>query len=97
MAVTDRGLAWRAVGGLSGLAAGMISRMLVGAVWRRLKGAEPPGTPVSPRIGWSDALTWAISSGIAIAVARVVGQRGAAEAWKATTGSYPPEVEGLGG
>ena len=34
--------------------------------------------------------------GVAMAVARVVAQRGAAEAWKASTGSYPPGLETVG-
>lgn len=36
---------------------------------------------------------WAVASGVAMAVTRLVAQRGAAEAWKAKTGSYPAGLE----
>jgi hypothetical protein len=38
-------------------------------------------------------LAWAAACGVAIAVARLVAQRGAAEAWKKATGSYPAGLE----
>lgn len=35
----------------------------------------------------------AASSGVAMAVTRLVAQRGAAEAWKKEMGTYPPGLE----
>ena len=36
---------------------------------------------------------WAAASGVAMAVTRLVAQRGAAEAWRASTGTYPAGLE----
>ena len=86
-------LVWKVVGGLSGVAAGAVTRLALQKGWRRLKGSDPPANPAAPGTAWSEALGWAMASGVAIAVSRMVGQRGAAGAWKATTGRYPEALE----
>jgi len=91
--VADRGLLWKVVGSLSGVVAGAATRALLRAGWRRTKGGDPPTNPAAPSTRWSEAITWAVASGVAMAVTRLVAQRGAAEAWKAGTGSYPPGLE----
>jgi NADPH:quinone reductase-like Zn-dependent oxidoreductase len=91
--MADRRLLWKAVGSLSGVAAGSATRALLRAVWRRTKGGDPPTNPASPSTRWSEALIWAAASGVAMAVTRLIAQRGAAEAWKASTGSYPAGLE----
>lgn len=93
--MTNGRMVWKAVGSLSGVAAGWATRALLRAGWRRLKGGDPPANPASPGTNWSEALIWAASSGVAIAVTRLVAQRGAAEAWKATTGDYPAGLESV--
>jgi NADPH:quinone reductase-like Zn-dependent oxidoreductase len=91
--MADRRLLWKAVGSLSGAAAGAATRKLLRAAWRRTRGGDPPTNPAAPGTRWSEALIWAASSGVALAVTRLVAQRGAAEAWKAKTGTYPPGLE----
>jgi hypothetical protein len=93
--MADRRLLWKAVGSLSGVAAGSATRALLRAAWRRTRGGDPPTNPASPTTQWSEALIWAMASGVALAVTRLVAQRGAAEAWKATTGSYPAGLESV--
>ena len=85
--MADRRLLWKVVGLLSGGAAGAATRALLHAGWRWAKGSDPPANPASPSTGWSKALAWAVASGVAIAVTRLVAQRGAAEALRASTGS----------
>lgn len=89
----DPRLLWKVVGSLSGVAAGVATRGLLKTCWRRTMGGDPPTNPASPTTRWSEALIWAAASGVAMAVMRLVAQRGAAEAWKATTGSYPGGLE----
>jgi len=91
--MADRRLLWKAVGTLSGMAAGSATRALLRAVWRRTKGGDPPTNPAAPGTRWSEALIWAGASGVALAVTRLIAQRGAAEAWKARSGTYPPGLE----
>lgn len=89
----DKRLLWKAFGTLSGLVAGLVTRSLLRVGWRRLRGGEPPSNPAAPGTSWAEALAWAASSGVAIAVTRLVAQRSAAEVWKAKGGSYPPGLE----
>ena len=92
-AMADRRVLWKAVALGTGAAAGAATRAVLHAGWRRAKGAEPPANPASPSTSWPEALIWAAASGVAMAVTRLVAQRGAAEAWKASTGSYPAGLE----
>ncbi|HEX2048325.1 MAG TPA: DUF4235 domain-containing protein [Acidimicrobiales bacterium] len=89
----DRGVLWKLVALATGAAAGAATRAVLHFGWRRAKGSEPPANPASPRTSWPEAVTWAAASGVAMAVTRLVAQRGAAEAWKARTGSYPAGLE----
>ena len=91
----SRDLAWKAVGASSGALAGIATRKLLQAGWRRVKGGNPPTNPASPSTTWSEAIVWAVSSGVALAVTRLVAQRGAAEAWRKATGAYPASLEAV--
>ena len=81
------------LGGVTGIAAGYGVRKALKGVWSSTTGKEPPANPAAPGTTWSEALTWALVSGAAIAVGRMVAQRGAAEAWKSKVGSYPPGLD----
>ena len=94
--VGDEGTKWKLLGALSGIVSAALTRRLLRVVWQRARGGNPPVNPAARGTTWSEALTWAAASGVAMAVARVVAQRGAAEAWKASTGSYPPGLETVG-
>jgi hypothetical protein len=87
---------WKIVGITSGLIAARTSKKILDTTWARTKGGEPPRNPAAPGTSWSEALTWAVASGVAVAVARLLAARGAAQAWKKTTGSLPPGVEEVG-
>ena len=89
----DKRLLWKVVGTVSGLVAGMATKSLLRLVWKRLRGGDPPSNPAAPGTSWAEALAWAASSGVALAVSRLIAQRSAAEVWKAKGGSYPPGLE----
>ena len=91
----DKRMAWRVVGSLSGLAAGAATRAALRSAWRKTHGGEPPTNPAARGVAWTDALVWAIASGVALAVARLLAQRGAAEVWRAAAGAYPPDMENV--
>jgi hypothetical protein len=84
---------WKGAGALSGAASGGLTRTAMKKGWQKWKGSDPPTNPAAPSTKWSEALAWATACGVAIAVARLVAQRGAAEAWKKATGSYPAGLE----
>jgi len=91
--VASRSWTWKVIGGLSGAAAGMATRFLLKQGWRKAKGDDPPSNPAAPGTTWREALAWTAASGVAIAVTRMVAQKGAAEAYKKKTGRYPPGLE----
>ena len=85
-------LGWKAVALGAGAASAFVTRRLLQVGWRATKGGDPPSNPAAKSTTWPDAVGWAVASGVALAVTRLVAQRGAAEAWRAVKGSYP---EGL--
>jgi hypothetical protein len=89
----DQTMLWKGAGMVSGAASGGLTRTAMKKGWRKWKGTDPPTNPASPSTKWSEALAWAAACGVAIAVARLVAQRGAAEVWKKVTGGYPKGLE----
>jgi hypothetical protein len=45
---------------------------------------------VDRKVSWRAALTWAVATGVGIAVARVIAVRVSARAWEAATHEAPP-------
>jgi hypothetical protein len=91
--MASEAMMWKGVGMATGFLAGAATRKVLQAAWQTTTGSNPPANPAAPGITWRAALTWAISSGIALGVARLVAQRGAAEVWRAAKGHYPEGLE----
>ncbi|MCW2621881.1 MAG: hypothetical protein JWL64_1483 [Frankiales bacterium] len=89
-------VAYKIIGISAGLAAARVARSALDKGWAKTKGGEPPRNPAVPGTTWSEALTWAVASGVAVAVARLIATKGAASAWTKATGSLPPGVEEVG-
>jgi hypothetical protein len=87
---------WKLVGITSGLVAVRITKKALDKTWTKTKGTEPPRNPAAAGTTWNEALSWAIATGAALGVARVLATRGAAQAWKKTTGALPPGLEEVG-
>lgn len=88
--------AWKLFGVGSGLVATRLSRKVMTTAWTKTRGGQPPRNPAAPGTSWSEALAWAIASSVAVAITRLVANRGAAQVWKKTTGSLPPGLEEVG-
>ena len=86
-------MAWKAVALGAGAASAFVTRKVIRTTWKGVKGSEPPSNPAARSTTWRDAIVWAVASGVALAVTRLIAQRGAAAAWKAKTGSYPRALE----
>ena len=86
-------MAWKAVALAAGGASAFATRRLMRAAWKGAKGDDPPSNPASRSTTGGEALGWAVASGVAMAVTRLIAQRGAAAAWKAKKGSYPRALE----
>ena len=90
------GILYKVVGIGAGVAASKVARSLLDKGWAKTKGGEPPRNPAVPGTTWSEALTWAVASGVAVAVARLVATKGVASTWVKATGQLPPGVEDVG-
>ena len=77
----------------TGLVVRKISDAVIDKVWRKTRHTAPPTDPASPGTSWGDALSWAIASGVAVAVGRLVATRGTATAKMKLTGKAPEGME----
>lgn len=87
---------WKVVGVLAGAVAAKASRSALDKGWAVAKGGEPPRNPADPGTSWADAVQWAVVSGVAVGLAKLVATRGAAGAWRRTTGHLPPGLQEVG-
>jgi hypothetical protein len=86
---------WKAITLGSGALAGLLTQRLLEAAWKVLRGDVDPPMPADRRSSWTDALSWAIATGVGAGVARLLAVRTAARMWEAATHELPPEP-GLG-
>jgi len=86
-----RSITWKAVSLGAGAVAAIAARNLLAKIW---PGAQrPPLNPADRRVDWSNALMWAVASGVGAGIARLVSTRGAAAAWESATGDAPPDLK----
>lgn len=78
----------------TGIAVRKVSEKGLAAVWKRTKHSDPPADPASPGTPWPEALSYAVASGVAIGVARLVATKGTATAKMKITGKPPEGMEG---
>ena len=84
-----------------GIGTGVVVRKVtdkaLSSVWKKTKHSEPPADPASPGTPWAEAISWAVASGVAMAVARLLATRGTATAKMKITGKAPEGLEAPGG
>jgi hypothetical protein len=86
-------MGWKIAGTGSAILAGVLTRKLLTKTWTSITGNEPPSNPEHPEVTWPEAISWAVLSGVAVALARLVATRTAADRWVKATGSLPPGLE----
>ncbi len=91
--VVDEERVWDAVSLAMAAVAGIAMRRMLETVWEQWRGDEAPKNPAARSVGWGDALTWTLATGMAVGIARLLARRGLAEGWRRVRGDYP---EGLG-
>jgi hypothetical protein len=90
------GVAYKVVGIGAGVMATKVARTVLDKGWEKTKGGEPPRNPAVPGVQWSEAITWAVASGVAVGLAKLLATKGTANAWTKATGALPPGVEKVG-
>lgn len=78
---------------LASLLGAMAARKTMTFAWKALSGKEPPANPEHPEVTWGEAASWAVASGAAVGLARMVAQKRVATTWHRSTGSLPPGLE----
>ena len=81
---------WRLVSVGLGMVTAMAARRAAAALWPGRH--DPPLNPADRRIGWWQALAWAVVSGIGAGVARTMARRTAAAGWSRVFDEDPPGV-----
>ncbi|MET8339951.1 DUF4235 domain-containing protein [Streptosporangium canum] len=79
-------MAWRAIGGLVGLATAWGARKVIGFAWEKTTGRKPPADNESLDISLGEAIGYAVVMGVGMQVAQIVVARTAKKrynAWKA--------------
>ncbi len=81
------------VGIATGIAVRKASDAALSKVWAKTKKSAPPADPAAPGTPWGEAVSWAVASGVAMAVARLLTTRGMASAKVKLTGRPPEGME----
>jgi hypothetical protein len=86
-------LAWRIIGTGSAVLAAAAAQKGLSAGWKLVTGNEPPTIPEDPETSWREAIAWAVVSGAAIGLARLVATRHAAQYYMRSTGELPDALQ----
>lgn len=86
-------MGWRLLGGLSAVLAGIAARKVMTKTWQVASGRNPPSNPAAPSTSWREAVPYAVVSGAAIGLARMLATRKAAGYYRRSTGHLPPGME----
>jgi Protein of unknown function (DUF4235) len=80
---------WKLFGTVSAVAAGIATKKVLEVAWKTATGHPPPANPEHPDVQWWEAVSFAVASGAAIGVARMLTARKAAEYYRKSTGRLP--------
>ena len=87
---------WKVLAAGTGIVAAKSVGKALDGTWARTRGGEPPRNPADPQVQWGEAVLWAVASGAAVGLAKLVAARGSAGAWRRLTGGLPPGVQDVG-
>ena len=84
---------WTAFSLAAALGAAAVSKKVLNQSWRAATGKNPPANPADPDVEIWEAVAWAAVSGTAIALARMLATRKAANYYARSTGHLPPGLD----
>lgn len=61
--------------------------------WEAVNKEVAPENPADPETSWKEALIWSVASGVAVGLARMFAQRGAAAGWHRLMGYNPTRLK----
>ncbi|MBB3044834.1 DUF4235 domain-containing protein [Nocardioides sp. LMS-CY] len=84
---------WTAFSLASALTAAAVAKKTLDKSWTLATGKKPPENPADPDVDIWEAVTWAVASGVAVGLARMLAQRRAASYYARSTGHLPPDLQ----
>jgi uncharacterized protein DUF4235 len=87
---SDSSKLWTVFSLVAGLGAAALTRKLLDRSWKAAAGKNPPENPADPDVSLGEAAIWAGLTGAAVALARMLAQRRAADYYARSTGHLPP-------
>jgi hypothetical protein len=84
---------WTVLGLAATLGATMAARKAMTATWKLSTGKQPPSNPEHPDVSLGEAAAWAVVSGVAVGLARMLATRKAADYYRRSTGHLPANLE----
>ena len=88
----DSSKVWTVFSLVSALGAAAFARKAIDTTWKTATGKKPPENPADPDVDLWEAVTFALVSGMAVGLARMLAQRRAASYYVRSTGHLPPEL-----
>ncbi|MEO6987729.1 MAG: DUF4235 domain-containing protein [Aquihabitans sp.] len=82
---------WAIAATLASLGAAKLTKNILSRSWEKRRGSVP-GNPATDDTTWNEALMWAVVSGVAVGVARLLSQRGVAYAFEKGRGGLPAKA-----
>ncbi len=73
--------------------AGIAARKALTTSWKVATGKNPPANPAHPDVSIGEAVAWAVASGVAVGLARMLASRKAADYYRRSTGHLPANLE----
>lgn len=91
-AAGDNSKVWAVFGAVSAVAGARVAKKALDSGWKAATGKEPPSNPENPDVAVWEAVTWAALSGTAVALARMLAGRRAANYFVKSTGHLPGQL-----
>ena len=83
---------WTVFSLVTALGAAAVARKTLDKSWKVATGKKPPENPADPDIDIWEAVSWAVVTGAAVALAKMYAQRRAANYYVKSTGQLPPPL-----
>jgi hypothetical protein len=88
----DSSKIWTVFSLVSALGAAALAKKSLDKAWTVATGKQPPENPADPDVEIWEAVSWAVASGVAVGLARMIAQRKAASYYARSTGHLPPDL-----
>lgn len=83
---------WGALSLVATLASTVLAKKGIDTLWRVVTGKRPPENPADPDVATREAVLWALASGAAVALIKMLVTRRAANYYVASTGHLPGQL-----